>query len=181
MARAPKAYSELTIGVPKEIAAGERRVAQVPETVAKFHKAGFQVVVQSGAGEQANFSDAAFEKAGARVVGSAEEVYGSDIVVKVRAPEASEVKLLTPKQTLVSMLQPGIATNAELVDGIRASGATAFALDCIPRISRAQAFDILSSMSNISGYKAVIEAANHFPGFFTGQITAAGRVQPAKM
>ena len=117
LARAPRAYSELTIGVPKEVAVGERRVAQVPETVAKFHKAGFQVVVQSGAGEHANFSDGEFAEAGAKIVGSAKEVYDSDIVVKVRAPDASEVKLLTPKQTLVSMLQPGIAVGARIFYG----------------------------------------------------------------
>ena len=166
---ASKPYDKLTLGVPKETVAGEKRVAQVPETVAKFHKAGFSVVVQSGAGEEANFSDAAYEEAGASVVKSAADVFGqSDIIVKVRPPAEKEVAMLNSDKTLVSLLYPGV--NTELVDKIKATGATSFALDAIPRISRAQAFDVLSSMSNISGYKAVIEAANHFGRFFTGQV-----------
>jgi NAD(P) transhydrogenase len=172
-------YEDMNIGIVKEIEAGEKRVAQAPSTVQIMRKAGFNVWVESGAGESAKFSDKDYEAAGA-VIKSKEEVWGeSTAVVKIRPPQLSEIELLRENGTLFSMLYP--KQNPELVDALKARKATVFAMDCVPRISRAQAFDVLSSMSNISGYRAVIEAAGVFPRFFTGQITAAGRVPPAKM
>jgi NAD(P) transhydrogenase subunit alpha len=172
------------IGVPKETAAGEKRVATVPEVVEKLIKLGFQVVVQSGAGEAANFGDDAYLAAGARVVGSAAELWAaSDIVFKVRAPSAEELALMRDGgpsfTTLVSFIWP--AQNPELLKQLAARKATVLAMDSVPRISRAQKLDALSSMANIAGYRAVIEAAHHFGRFFTGQITAAGKVPPAKV
>jgi NAD(P) transhydrogenase subunit alpha len=172
------------IGVPKETAAGEKRVATVPEIVEKLVKLGFQVAVQSSAGEAANFSDDAYRAAGARVVGSAAELWAaSDIVFKVRAPSLEEVALMrdggTSFTTLVSFIWP--AQNPELLKQLAAKKATVLAMDSVPRISRAQKLDALSSMANIAGYRAVIEAAHAFGRFFTGQITAAGKVPPAKV
>ena len=177
-------YSAVTIGLPKEIHVGERRVALAPENVATFTKKGFKVVVQSGAGLGAQFADQAYIEAGATVVPTAKAVYdAANLITKVRMPEAfeggHEADLLRPHSTLVSFIQPG--QNKDLVDRLAARKASVFAMDCVPRISRAQVFDALSSMSNISGYRAVIEAANEFGRFFTGQITAAGKVPPAKV
>ena len=176
------------IGVPKETATGEKRVATVPEVVEKLIKLGFKVAVQSGAGEHANFSDEAYRAAGAQVVDTAAALWAaSDIVFKVRAPGAEELGLMrdggtastTSFTTLVSFIWP--AQNPELLKQLAAKRATVLAMDSVPRISRAQKLDALSSMANIAGYRAVIEAAHHFGRFFTGQITAAGKVPPAKV
>ncbi|HXV10309.1 MAG TPA: NAD(P)(+) transhydrogenase (Re/Si-specific) subunit alpha, partial [Burkholderiales bacterium] len=168
------------IGVPKETAAGERRVATVPEAVEKLAKLGFKVLVQSGAGDAANFSDDAYRGAGAEIAESAEKLWGSsDIVFKVRGPSPDELKLMREGGTLVSFIWP--AQNPELLKQLAAKKATVLAMDSVPRISRAQKLDALSSMANIAGYRAVIEAAHHFGRFFTGQITAAGKVPPAKV
>ncbi|HSC95896.1 MAG TPA: Re/Si-specific NAD(P)(+) transhydrogenase subunit alpha [Burkholderiales bacterium] len=168
------------IGVPKETAAGEKRVATVPEIVERLVKLGFKVVVQTGAGDAANFSDDTYRAAGAEIIGSAASLWAaSDIVFKVRGPSAEEVGLMREGGTLVSFIWP--AQNPELLKQFAAKKATVLAMDSVPRISRAQKLDALSSMANIAGYRAVIEAAHHFGRFFTGQITAAGKVPPAKV
>jgi NAD(P) transhydrogenase subunit alpha len=168
------------IGVPRETAAGERRVATVPEVVEKLLKLGFKVAVESGAGEAANFSDDAYRAAGAEIVADAGSLWArSDIVFKVRGPGAEEVGLLREGGALVSFIWP--AQNPELMQSLAARKATVLAMDSVPRISRAQKLDALSSMANIAGYRAVIEAAHHFGRFFTGQVTAAGKVPPAKV
>ena len=168
------------IGVPKEIFPGEKRVATVPEVVPKLAKLGFDVVVQSGAGEGASISDEAYTAAGARVVPDAASIWsGADIVFKVRAPHHTEVQMMRPGQVLVSFIWP--AQNPDLLQELAARKVTVLAMDSVPRISRAQKLDALSSMANIGGYRAVIEAAHHFGRFFTGQITAAGKVPPAKV
>ena len=165
------------IGVPRETAAGEKRVATVPEVVEKLIKLGFRVAVESGAGEAANFSDDSYRAAGARVVG---DVWASaEILFKVRAPSTDELARMREGATLVSFLWP--AQNPQLMQALAARKATALAMDSVPRISRAQKLDALSSMANIAGYRAVIEAAHAFGRFFTGQITAAGKVPPAKV
>jgi len=170
----------MKIGVPKEIHAGEKRVATTPDVAQQLQKLGFEVAVQSGAGADANYADAAFEAAGCRIVATAKELWSqSDIVLKVRAPEAGEQDLLKSGQVLISFLWP--AQNPELLKKLTERGVTALAMDSIPRISRAQKMDALSSMANIAGYRAVVEAAQHFGRFFTGQITAAGKVPPAKV
>ena len=168
------------IGVPKETFPGEKRVATVPEVVPKLVKLGFGVIVQSGAGEAASISDEAYAAAGAKVVPDAAAVWsGADIVFKVRAPSREEVQMMREGQTLVSFIWP--AQNPELLQSLAARKATVLAMDSVPRMSRAQKLDALSSMANIGGYRAVIEAAHQFGRFFTGQITAAGKVPPAKV
>jgi len=168
------------IGVPKEIAAGEKRVATVPEVVEKLIKLGFKIAVQSGAGDAANFSDDVYRAAGAEIVAGAAELWAkSDIVFKVRGPTVEEIGLMREGGTLVSFIWP--AQNPELMQKLAAKKATVLAIDSMPRISRAQKNDGLSSMANVAGYRAVIEAAHHFGRFFTGQITAAGKVPPAKV
>ena len=168
------------IGVPKETAAGEKRVATVPEVVEKLIKLGFKVAVESGAGDAANFSDDVYRAAGAEIVEGAAKLWSaSDIVFKVRGPSAEEIGLLREGGTLVSFIWP--AQNPELLKQLAAKKATVLAMDSVPRISRAQKLDALSSMANIGGYRAVIEAAHAFGRFFTGQITAAGKVPPAKV
>jgi H+-translocating NAD(P) transhydrogenase subunit alpha len=168
------------IGVPKEVFPGEKRVATVPEVVPKLAKLGFEVIVEAGAGEAASISDEAYAAAGATVVPDAQSVWSrADIVFKVRAPDANEVQAMREGQTLVSFIWP--AQNPELLKGLAAKRVTVLAMDSVPRISRAQKLDALSSMANIAGYRAVIEAAHHFGRFFTGQITAAGKVPPAKV
>jgi NAD(P) transhydrogenase subunit alpha len=168
------------IGVPRESAAGEKRVATVPEVVERLVKLGFRVAVQSGAGDAANFADDTYRAAGAEIVGDAATLWSSaDIVFKVRAPSAEEVQLLRPGTTLVSFLWP--AQNPGLMQALAARKVTVLAMDSVPRISRAQKLDALSSMANIAGYRAVIEAAHAFGRFFTGQITAAGKVPPARV
>ena len=171
----------MLIGVPLETAAGEKRVATVPEVVEKLIKLGFSVAVQSGAGAAANFGDEAYRAAGAEVVAGAAELWSkSDIVFKVRAPSAEEVGLLRQGGMLIGFVWP--AQNPELMQQLAAKGATVLAIDALPRqLSRAQKMDALTSMAGVSGYRAVIEAANAFGRFFNGQITAAGKIPPAKV
>ncbi len=170
----------LTIGIPREIAPGEKRVATVPEVVEKLIKLGFLVTVEAGAGQDANFSDDSYANAGARIIdGTASLWSASDIIFKVRGPNADEIALMREGTALVSFIWP--AQNPDLLQLLAAKKATVLAMDSVPRISRAQKLDALSSMANIAGYRAVIEAAHHFGRFFTGQITAAGKVPPAKV
>ena len=171
----------MLIGVPLETAAGEKRVATVPEVVEKLIKLGFSVAVQSGAGAAANFGDEAYRAAGAEVVATAAELWGkSDIVFKVRAPSTEEVGLMRQGGMLIGFVWP--AQNPELMQQLAAKGATVLAIDALPRqLSRAQKMDALTSMAGVSGYRAVIEAANAFGRFFNGQITAAGKIPPAKV
>src|SRR4051794_39628158 len=166
------------IGVPRETAADEKRVATVPEVVEKLIKLGFRVAVQSGAGDPANFSDDAYRAAGAEVV--SDPWASADIIFKVRAPSAAEVGFMREGQVLVSFVWP--AQNPELMQQLATRKITVLAIDSLPRtLSRAQKMDALTSMASISGYRAVIEAANAFGRFFSGQVTAAGKVPPAKV
>lgn len=168
------------IGVPKEVFPGEKRVATVPEVVEKLVKLGFSVVVESGAGVAASISDDAYQAVGARIATNGAAIWSeADIIFKVRAPLADEAAGLRAGQALVSFIWP--AQNPELLKTMAARKATVIAMDSVPRISRAQKLDALSSMANIGGYRAVIEAAHEFGRFFTGQITAAGKVPPAKV
>src|SRR5262245_58021472 len=170
----------MLIGVPRESAAGEKRVAAVPEVVEKLIKLGFKVAVESHAGDAANFADETYRAAGADVIDDAARLWGAaDIVFKVRLPSMAEVARMREGATLVSFVWP--AQNPELMQALAEKKATVLAMDSVPRISRAQKLDALSSMANIAGYRAVIEAAYHFGRFFTGQITAAGKVPPAKV
>jgi H+-translocating NAD(P) transhydrogenase subunit alpha len=170
-----------TIGIPKEIFAGEKRVATAPDIVEKLIKLGFAVTVEVGAGLDASFYDDALAKAGAKIAAGAAELWSSaDIVFKVRAPEPSEVALMKAGQTLISFIWP--AQNPELMKNLAAKKVTVLAMDAVPRLlSRAQKMDALTSMAGISGYRAVIEAANAFGRYFNGQITAAGKIPPAKV
>lgn len=171
----------LLIGIPKETTAGEKRVATVPEVVEKLIKLGFSVAVESGAGDAANFADDTYRAAGAEVLPTAAELWArSDIVFKVRAPSLDEVGLMREGGTLISFIWP--AQNPELMQQLAARKATVLAIDSLPRqLSRAQKMDALTSMAGISGYRAVIEAAHAFGRFFNGQITAAGKIPPAKV
>ncbi|KAK1237015.1 hypothetical protein MKX07_000437 [Trichoderma sp. CBMAI-0711] len=174
-------YSQLTVGVPKETYPGERRVALTPANVALLLKKGFsKVLVERGAGASADFLDDAYEKAGATLVDSPNGIWSAaDIVLKVRGPSDSEVGSIKENQTIISFLQAG--QNEDLIKKIAARKATYFAMEMVPRISRAQVFDALSSMANIAGYKAVLEASNVFGRFLTGQVTAAGKIPPCKV
>src|SRR5689334_22160212 len=166
------------IGVPRETAAGEKRVATVPEVAEKLVKLGFRVAVESGAGDAANFPDEAYRAAGAEVVAAVWDK--ADIIFKVRAPDAGEVARMRAGQTLVSFIWP--AQNPELMQSLAARGVTVLAIDALPRtLSRAQKMDALTSMAGVAGYRAVIEAAHHFGRFLNGQITAAGKIPPAKV
>jgi len=169
------------VGVPRETAAGEKRVATVPEVVEKLIKLGFKVKVQSGAGDAANFADDTYRAAGAEIVADAAALWsGSDIVFKVRGPTAEEAGLMRAGQTLISFVWP--AQNPELMKQLAARKGTVLAIDSLPRtLSRAQKMDALTSQAGVAGYRAVIEAANAFGRFFNGQITAAGKVPPAKV
>ena len=170
----------MQIGIPRESLNGETRVAATPATVEQLQKLGFSVLVESQAGELASFSDAAFEAAGATVSTDCKQVWAADIVLKVNAPASDqEIQLLQKGNTLISFIWP--AQNAELLEKLAAAEINVLAMDSVPRISRSQSLDALSSMANIAGYRAVIEAANEFGRFFTGQITAAGKVPPAKV
>jgi len=176
----------MKIGIPKEVHAGEKRVAATPETVGQLAKLGYAVAIEAGAGEAAQFADDAYRKAGAEIVADTRALWmQSDIVLKVRAPEPQpklgvhEAELLREGSILLSFIWP--AQNPELLERLTARRVTVIAMDAVPRISRAQKLDALSSMANIAGYRAVIEAAQHFGRFFTGQITAAGKVPPAKV
>jgi len=169
----------MRIGVPREIFAGEKRVATTPDVAAQLIKLGFEVAVENGAGAAASYSDSAYEAAGCTIASGDDIWANSDIILKVRGPEEAEADRLKSGQTLISFLWP--AQNPELLQKLTDRGVTAMAMDSIPRISRAQKVDALSSMANIAGYRAVVEAAQHFGRFFTGQITAAGKVPPAKV
>merc|ERR1711863_45653 len=171
-------YSKLNLGVPAETWTNEKRVACTPANTALFTKKGFTVNIQEGAGRLSNFRDEDYAAAGANIV-SKDAAFAQDITLKLRQPSLEEVALLRDEATLYSFLYPG--QNPDLVKALAAKKITAFGMDCVPRISRAQVFDALSSMGNISGYRAVVEASNHFGRFFTGQITAAGKVPPAKV
>ncbi|WP_339820896.1 Re/Si-specific NAD(P)(+) transhydrogenase subunit alpha [Sulfitobacter dubius] len=170
----------MKIGTPKEIFEGENRVAMTPESALQLQKLGHTCVIETGAGAAAGFDDAAYEAAGVEVAKTAAALWkAADVVAKVRPPSDAEVKRLRASQTLISMFNP--AGNTELMEAAAKKGATVMAMDMVPRISRAQKMDALSSMANIAGYRAVIEAGNNFGRFFTGQITAAGKVPPAKV
>merc|ERR1712156_1093839 len=171
-------YSKLNLGVPAETWTNEKRVACTPANTALLTKKGFTVNIQEGAGRLSNFRDEDYAAAGGNIV-SKDAAFKQDITLKLRQPGLEEVALLRDEATLYSFLYPG--QNPDLVNALAAKKITAFGMDCVPRISRAQVFDALSSMGNISGYRAVVEASNHFGRFFTGQITAAGKVPPAKV
>merc|ERR1712214_262650 len=171
-------YSKLNLGVPAETWTNEKRVACTPANTALLTKKGFTVNIQEGAGRLSNFRDEDYAAAGGNIV-SKDAAFKQDITLKLRQPSLEEVALLRDGATLYSFLYPG--QNPDLVNALAAKKITAFGMDCVPRISRAQVFDALSSMGNISGYRAVVEASNHFGRFFTGQITAAGKVPPAKV
>src|SRR4051794_5135227 len=168
------------IGVPRETAAGEKRVATVPEAVEKLVKLGFRVAVQSGAGDAANFADETYRAAGAEIVPDAARLWASaDVIFKVRGPNPAEVGLMREGQALVSFIWP--AQNPDLMQSLAARKVTVLAIDALPRmLSRAQKMDALTSMAGVAGYRAVVEAANAFGRFFNGQITAAGKIPPAK-
>ncbi len=175
-----------TIGIPKEIHPGEKRVAATPQTILKLKKLGFDVVVESHAGHGINCIDSEYREAGATVIEDTKELWAaSDVVMKVRPPEQNEeigvheADLMKEGGTLVGFIWP--AQNKDLLDRLAKRKATVFGMDCVPRITRAQKMDTLSAMANIAGYRAIVEAANHFPRFFTGQITAAGKIDPAKV
>jgi NAD(P) transhydrogenase subunit alpha len=176
----------MKIGIPKEIHSGEKRVATTPEAATQIMKLGFSVSVESGAGLGADISDEAYSAVGVEIIQDTKTLWQqSDIVMKVRAPEdnsglgVNEIDLLPDGGRLISFIWP--AQNPDLMQKLGEKGATVLAMDCVPRMSRAQKLDALSSMANIAGYRAIIEAAQHFGRFFTGQITAAGKIPPAKV
>ncbi|MES2566942.1 MAG: Re/Si-specific NAD(P)(+) transhydrogenase subunit alpha [Bacteroidota bacterium] len=170
----------MKVGIPSEISPNELRVAATPKTVKRLQKQGFEVYIQHNAGVKANFSDKDFEEAGAKIVSTPAEIYGqSDIVLKVKEPSMEEVNLMKEGLVMLSYLWP--AQNQELLQKLADKKVNAIAMDAIPRISRAQKMDVLSSMANIAGYRAVIEGSYHFGRFLNGQITAAGKVEPAKV
>jgi H+-translocating NAD(P) transhydrogenase subunit alpha len=180
------AKTSLKVGIPKEVYPGEQRVSATPDTAKVLQKMGFEVWVEPGAGQLANFSDASYQAVGCHLCTDARQLWAiADIVLKVRPPQdhpalgVHEATLTHSGQTLISFLWP--AQNAALLEQLAAHKATAIAMDSVPRITRAQKMDALSSMANLAGYRAVIEAANQFGRFFTGQITAAGKVPPAKV
>lgn len=168
----------MQIGIPKELLANEARVAATPKTVEQLLKLGFTVAVESNAGKLASFDDSAFEAAGAAIV-SRDQVWQSDLILKVNAPEENEIDKIREGATIISFIWP--AQNPELLKKLADKKVTALAMDSVPRISRAQSMDALSSMANIGGYRAIVEAAHEFGRFFTGQITAAGKIPPAKV
>ncbi len=170
----------MQIGIPTEIYAGEKRVATTPEVAGWLQKLGYTVAIEAGAGEKASFSDQAYSDAGVEIITSASQLWASsDIILKVRAPEPSEIDYLSEGKTLISFIWP--AQNEELLKKLSARNINVLAMDSVPRISRAQKMDALSSMANIAGYRAIVEASHSFGRFFTGQITAAGKVPPAKV
>ena len=168
----------MQIGVPSESRPGETRVAATPKTVEQIRGLGYEVVVESGAGRLASFADEAYAAAGATVV-AAEQVWGSDVILKINAPNNDEIGRLRDGAILASLISP--ALQPDLVATLATRDVTVLAMDAVPRISRAQSLDVLSSMANIAGYRAVIEAAHEFGSLFTGQVTAAGKVPPAKV
>lgn len=168
----------MQIGIPKELLANEARVAATPKTVEQLLKLGFTVAVEESAGKLASFDDAAFAAAGASIM-TTKDVWQSDVILKVNAPEDKEIAFMKEGATIISFIWP--AQNPELIQKLADKNVTALAMDSVPRISRAQSMDALSSMANIAGYRAIVEAAHEFGRFFTGQITAAGKVPPAKV
>ncbi|MEM9474737.1 MAG: Re/Si-specific NAD(P)(+) transhydrogenase subunit alpha [Pseudomonadota bacterium] len=170
----------MKIGAPKETFEGEARVAMTPDSAGQLQKLGYDCVIETGAGMAAGFSDQTYRDAGVEVVDGADALWsGADIVAKVRPPSEAEADKLRDGQTLISFFYPG--QNEALMELAKSKGANVIAMDMVPRISRAQKMDALSSMANIAGYRAVIEAGNNFGRFFTGQVTAAGKVPPAKV
>ena len=170
----------MRIGIPKENFKGERRVATTPDAAKELQKLGYEVSIESGAGDAAKFRDSAYENAGVEVTASKQKLFeDSDIILKVREPDGDELQMLREGQVFISFLTP--AQNAELLTTFAEKNVTALSVESIPRISRAQKMDALSSMANIAGYRAIVEAAQHFGRFFTGQITAAGKIPPAKV
>ena len=170
----------MKIGTPRELFAGEARVAMTPSSAKLLQKLGFDCVLEAGAGTLAGFSDEAYKEAGVEIVADAAALWETaDIVAKVRQPQPEELKYLAKGKTLISFFNP--AANEEGMEAAKKAGANVIAMEMVPRISRAQKMDALSSMANIAGYRAVIEAGNNFGRFFTGQITAAGKVPPAKV
>ncbi|UYV36092.1 Re/Si-specific NAD(P)(+) transhydrogenase subunit alpha [Rhodobacteraceae bacterium D3-12] len=170
----------MKIGTPKEVFEGEARVAMTPDSALQLQKLGHECLIEAGAGARAGFEDAAYKEAGVQVIKSAASLWKeADIIAKVRQPNATELKRLTKGKTLISFFNPG--GNEEGMEAAKAKGANVIAMEMVPRISRAQKMDALSSMANIAGYRAVIEAGNNYGRFFTGQITAAGKVPPAKV
>ena len=165
----------MLIGIPRESLPGETRVAATPQTVGQIIKLGYAVVVETGAGAASSFSDAAYVDAGAEIG----DAWDADVVLKVNAPDDAEIAKVRDGATLVSLISPGL--KPELVEKLSTRPITVLAMDAVPRISRAQSLDVLSSMANIAGYRAVVEAAHAFGRFFTGQVTAAGKVPPAKV
>jgi NAD(P) transhydrogenase subunit alpha len=178
MAKQAGRSMKMRIGIPKESILGESRVAATPKTVGQLKQLGFDVAIETGAGEQASFTDELYLTAGASIVKPA-DVWQSDLIFKVNPPNEEEIAKVKDGATLVSFLYP--AQNSDLVTKLSGKQINVLAMDMVPRISRAQTMDALSSMANIGGYRAVIEAAHHFGRFFTGQITAAGKVPPAKV
>ncbi|CDG17809.1 Re/Si-specific NAD(P)(+) transhydrogenase subunit alpha [Xenorhabdus doucetiae] len=168
----------MRIGVPKEQFSNEARVAATPSTVEQLRKLGFNVTVETGAGKLASFDDVAYQKAGADIA-EIHPVWQSDIILKVNAPDDDEIALMKQGATLISFIWP--AQNPELMAKLAERKVTVLAMDAVPRISRAQSLDALSSMANIAGYRAIVESAHEFGRFFTGQITAAGKIPPAKV
>ena len=178
--RQNKGTETLKIGTPKELFAGENRVAMTPDSAQQLQKLGYECLIETGAGANAGFSDASYEAAGVTVVKTAAALWKeADIIAKVRQPETAELKRLSADKTLISFFNP--AGNEEGMEMAKKKGANVIAMEMVPRISRAQKMDALSSMANIAGYRAVIEAGNNFGRFFTGQVTAAGKVPPAKV
>ncbi len=175
-----KGTGYVKIGAPKEIFEGEARIAMTPDSAVQLQKLGYDCLIETGAGSAAGFSDATYKAAGVEVVKTAAALWNAaDVVVKVRPPSTAEAKRLSKGQTLISFFYPG--QNEKLMELAKDKGANVIAMDMVPRISRAQKMDALSSMANIAGYRAVIEAGNNFGRFFTGQVTAAGKVPPAKV
>ena len=169
----------MQLGIPREIIGEERRVAVAPQTVQRLRKLGFDVVVEAGAGAAADCSDAKYKEAGATIAEQPSDVWQADVVVKINPPTDAEIAKLRSGSVLLGMIWP--VSNEDVVEALAKQGVTTLAMDCVPRISRAQKLDVLSAMANIAGYRAVIEAAHHFGRFFAGQMTAAGRVEPAKV
>ncbi|KRC52990.1 MULTISPECIES: Re/Si-specific NAD(P)(+) transhydrogenase subunit alpha [unclassified Nocardioides] len=168
----------MLIGIPRESKPGETLVAATAKTVSQLTNLGYDVIVESGAGVHADQPDSAFMEAGVRV-GTPEEVWAADVVVKVNAPSDEEIGRLRQGATIISMMAPG--RSPELLEKLQAQGVTALAMDAVPRISRAQSMDVLSSMANVAGYRAVVESAHEFGRMFTGQVTAAGKIPPARV
>ncbi|MEM9003167.1 MAG: Re/Si-specific NAD(P)(+) transhydrogenase subunit alpha [Cyanobacteria bacterium P01_F01_bin.86] len=182
----PESPSAMRLGIPKEVAGRENRVAATPDTTKKLQKLGFEVWVEAGAGVAASFPDQAYQAVGCKIIEDTAALWSeSDIILKVRSPEwhpvlnCDEADLLREGGTLISFIWP--AQNSELLERLAQKGATVLAMDSVPRITRAQKLDALSSMANLAGYRAVIEAANQFGRGFTGQITAAGKIPPCKV